>query len=176
MTGLAGGALLMNSTDTAKASVSMGSLNLGSDSVTTKDGTISGVNATVSGKWQYELPGGDVDHWRTQLRVSDGESWATVGETTGNVEYNRYNDEYTVSGSITDTELFDPSFFSAPGPGKQKVVELPFEVLFQVHTSDETVLANASITDRAKVTVAQESINASLYGELRGEGSINIQN
>jgi len=165
---------LLNNTRKATADVTMGNLNIGSDNVTTADGTISDVEATVSGKWQYKLPGGDVDQWKVLLQVSDGDTWGIVGETSGSANYAQYNDSYTVSGSIIDTGLFDVSFFSAPGPGKQKTVELPLQVTFKVLNPDGNSLAISKITDTAKVVVAQEQIDASLYGELQGDGSVSI--
>lgn len=164
----------MQNTAQAQADVSMGTLEMSNDSVTTTDGLIENVVATVAGEYSYELPGGDPQRWIVDLRVSDGDVWETIGQTTEENQYAQYSGSYTVEGDLIEQGPFDQSFFSAPGPGKQQSVELPFEVRFQVIGSDETVLARSSIKDTATVTVGQEEINASLYGEIGGTGSVNI--
>jgi len=172
--GVAAGGVLLTQSDRAKADVTFGELTMASDKATTADGTIENVSASAQGTWSYELPGGNPAKWIVELRVSDGDTWGIVGTSSGNLEYDLYEDSYSVSGSITNTNLFDTSFFAAPGPGKQKSVELPIAVNFVVQDSEETTLARAGIEDTATVTVAQEQINASLYGKVSGDGSVSI--
>lgn len=167
--------MLANTTDTAEATVTMGQLSMSGDTMTSDNGNVQNVSATVSGSWSYELPGGSPDHSTVALMVSDGESWYSVAEQTDSREYNQYSGEYEISGSVTDTEAFDPSFFAAPGPGQQTIVDLPFRVWFQVLNSNDQPLADARIEDTATVTVGQNSINATEYGQVSGEGSVNIQ-
>jgi hypothetical protein len=152
----------------------MGNLDVSGDQKTTTNGYINDLTATLSGKWQYELPGGTPSKWIIALQVSDGNAWYTIGETTGQAEYKQYNDTYEVSGSILDSEAFSSEFFAAPGPGKQTSVDLPIQVTFEVLDINDTPLASTSIEDTATVTVGQEAIDASLYGEVNGEGSIDI--
>ena len=168
-------AAVLRTAEPAQATVSMGTLNIADDSITTNDGNISDVSATVSGSWSYELPGGNVDHWEVQLRVSDGNAWYTVGQTSDTNQYKQYSGQYSVSGSITDTEAFDVSFFSSPGPGQQTTVELPLQVRFRVMDTSGTELANTTVKDTASVVVGQTEIDASLYGEVSGEGSLNVK-
>ena len=174
LTGLSTGILAIKSTQTANAQVSMGSLDMADDSTTTSDGTISDVSATVSGDWSYELPAGSVDYWEVELRVSDGDTWYTVAETSETNQYNQYSGTYELSGSITDTEAVDVSFFSAPGPGQQTTVTLPLQVRFRVIDTNGSPLATTAVTDDATVTVGQNEIDASLYGEVSGEGSVSV--
>jgi len=172
--GLGAGTAYVASTGTAQASVSMGSLDVSGDQKTTSNGYINDLTATVSGSWQYELPGGDPSRYTITLSVSDGDSWYPVGETSGDVSYKQYNSDYTVSGSIIETEAFSAEYFAAPGPGKQTTVELPLRIWFQVLTDDGTPLASTQIEDMATITVGQEAIDASLYGEVSGQGSVEI--
>lgn len=176
ITGLGAGAVLLNrSTAEAQASVDANSFNIGDDQVTTDDGVISNVGASVSGNWSYELPGGSPSQWKVTLRVSDGNTWGKVAETSNSVEYARYSGTFEVSGSLTETSMFDISYFSAPGPGKQKSVTLPFELWFRVVGSDDTVLASTALQEEATVTVAQSEIDASLYGKISGSGSVSVE-
>lgn len=168
-------ALLLGSAEPAEASVSMGSLDMNGDSKAVDDGNIRGVKATVSGSWSYELPGGEPDHWLVQLQVSDGDAWYTVGEQQNAVSYKQYSGQYQVTGSVTSTEGFDASYFAAPGPGKQTTVELPMRVRFRVVDANDTALADSVIEDMATVVVGQPEINASLYGEVSGGGSVTIE-
>lgn len=174
--GLGAGTILMNqSTTNAAASVSMGSLAMSGDKTTTDDGNIANVTATVNGTWQYELPGGSPTEWLVQLRVSDGDNWAVVGQDSGSVSYAMYEGQYSVSGSVTQTALFDASYFAAPEQGTQKAVELPVQIWFRVLDSDGTALASTKLDDTATVTVAQEAIDASLYGEVQGSGGLTVE-
>lgn len=174
--GLGAGTILMNhSTDSAAAaSVSMGTLEMSNDNATTDDGNISNVAASVSGTWEYELPAQPTE-WLVQLRVSDGQTWAVVGQDSGSLEYAMMDGEYTVSGSVTETSIFDVSYFSAPEPGKEKIVELPFQVWFRVLDGEGTAMASQKLDETATVTVAQESIDASLYGEVMGSGGVTVE-
>jgi len=174
LVGLGTGIVLSADTANAQADVSMGTLDIGDKSTLTEEGYVEEISCTVSGKWSYELPGGNPSMWIVQLNVSDGDVWHTIGESTGEAEYNRYNSDYTVSGSLIQDGPFNQSFFAAPGPGKQTTVDLPFQARFKVVQEDETVLANTSIEDTAAISIGQEAINASLYGELKGTGSIEI--
>jgi len=174
LTGISIGAVALSSTETANAEVSMGTLDMSDASTSNSDGQISNVGATVSGSWSYELPAGSVDHWLIELRVSDGDGWYTVAETSESNQYNQYSGTYEVSGSITDTEAFDVSFFAAPGPGQQTSVTLPLQVRFRVIGTNGTELANTTVSDEATVTVGQNEIDASLYGEVSGEGSVSV--
>jgi hypothetical protein len=160
--------------DADAASVSMGSLDMTGDQQTTSDGYVNDITATVSGSWQYELPGGAPSTWVVALRVSDGDSWYPVGSTSGDAEYKQYNDFYTVSGSIIETEAFTTETFAAPGPGRQITADLPLQIWFRVLDTNEQPLASTKATDTATVTVGQEAIDASLYGEVSGEGAVEI--
>jgi len=91
------------------------------------------------------------------------------------VSYSLYDGSYTVSGSLIHDGPFSQEFFSAPGPGEATVLDLPFEIWFRVLSENDTKLANASIEDTATVTVGQEAINASQYGEVGGSGDVTIQ-
>jgi len=174
LSGLGIGLLTTAEKTKAQANVEMGSLSIENESAVTKQGFVEDISCTVSGQWAYELPGGSPSKWIVELRVSDGEKWHTVGETSGSAEYNMYEDSYTVSGSLVQSGPFDQSFFAAPAPGKQKTVELPFSTRFRVLQGDETVLATETIEDTAKVTIGQEAIDATLYGQLSGEGGLTI--
>jgi hypothetical protein len=174
LTGLGIGLLSTAQKTEAQASVDMGTLSIADESAVTTQGFVEDISCTVAGQWSYELPGGTPSKWIVALRVSDGEQWHTVGDTSGNVEYAMYEDSYTVTGSLVQSGPFQQSFFSAPGPGKQTTVELPFSVRFRVLQDDETVLATETIEDTAGVTIGQEAINATLYGELSGEGGLEI--
>ena len=169
-----GYALFHRGTQQATAQVSTESFDIAGDSVTTSDGYIQNVSVTVSGGWSYELPGGDVTEWKLDLRVSDGDTWNTIGQVTGTNEYHQYNESYEVSGNLIEDGPFSQEFFAAPGPGKQTSVEMPFEIWFRVLTSDGTPLADASKEDTATIAVGQEEINANLYGEVGGSGSVTI--
>jgi hypothetical protein len=171
----AGAVLLNGSTGKAKAAVDANSFSIGDDAVTTGDGNISNVKASVSGNWSYELPGGSPSQWLVTLRVSDGNTWGKIAETSGSVEYAQYSGTFEVTGSLTDTSLFDVSEFAAPEPGKQKTMTIPFELWFRVVESDDTVLASTALQDKGSVTVAQSEINASLYGMVDGSGSVSIE-
>lgn len=175
--GLGAGTILMDqsTTNAAAASISMGSLEMSNGKTTTDDGNISNVEATVSGNWEYELPGGQPVEWLVQLRVSDGSTWGVVGQDSGSLEWAMFDGSYSITGSVTQTALFDASYFAAPKPGKKKVVELPFQVWFRVLNSEGTALASTKLDEKATVTVAQESIDASLYGEVSGTGGVTVK-
>lgn len=173
--GLSAGSIVFGqASQPASATVSMGQLSMSDDRITNDTGNIENVSATVSGSWQYELPGGTPTESTISLRVSDGDSWYTVAEKSESREYAQFNSEYSVGGSVTETSGFDVSYFAAPGPGKQTSVELPFEIWFRVN-GENTQLASSRVSDTATVTVGQTTINASLYGELQGEGSVNVR-
>jgi len=174
--GLGAGTILMDhsTTNAAAASVSMGTLEMSNDKATTDDGNISNVAASVSGTWEYELPAQPTE-WLVQLRVSDGETWAVVGQDSGSLEYAMMDGNWEITGSVTDTAIFDESYFAAPEPGKQKVVELPFQVWFRVLNAEGTAMASTKLDETATVTVAQQSIDASLYGKVSGSGGVTVE-
>lgn len=173
--GTVGAVALQETTGRASADVTMGELSMQGTDMTTDNGTVQRVTASVSGSWQYELPAGDPEAWRVSLRVSDGDSWYTVGETGQTVKYAQYNDDYSVSGSVTDTDAFDPEFFAPPGPGQQTVVDLPFQVWFRVVSTSDTLLADTTVSDVATITITQNQINASEYGQVGGSGSVTVE-
>jgi hypothetical protein len=78
--GLAAGYHLMHrSTTDAAAAVSLGTLDVSGDDVTTDDGTISALTASVSGQWEYALPSGaNPDRWEVTLVVADSDAQAAV--------------------------------------------------------------------------------------------------
>jgi hypothetical protein len=83
--------------------------------------------------------------------------------------------EYSITGSVTDTAIFDVNYFAAPEPGKEKIVELPFQVWFRVLDEEGTAMASQKLDETATVTVAQESIDASLYGQVSGSGGVTVE-
>lgn len=173
--GLFAGGMLFSSTESAAAEVSLGDLQIGDDKTTTDDGVISNVSCTVSGNWKYRIPGGNPTTWNVQLRASNGDTWASVAKTSNSLDgYHQMSGDYSLSGSLTDTDAFGLGMFEAPGPGKQKSVTLPLQVWFQVLDDNQTALASTKVADEATVTVAQSEIDASLHGQVSGSGSLSV--
>jgi len=177
-TGLAGMTtgyvLLDRSTDNASAAVSVGQLNISDAQTKTQDGTISKVKANVSGSWEYDLPSGkNPQSWVVSLNVTDSNTSALVAQDSGEAKYLLNNGDYSLSGSITKTDLFASSDFAAP-QGKKKTVTLGFVLLFEVLNGSDDQLARAQLEDTASVAVTHEGYQASDYGSVGGDGGLTI--
>lgn len=157
------------------AAVSMGDLSISDASKTTPDGTIAGVDVSVSGNWEYNLPSGKSPHrWRVRLSVTDEDSAEQVTETYDAAKYLNSNGSYEVSGSVTDTSLYSPEDFKAP-EGKVRTVTLGFVVSFDVLNENGDVLATSQLSDTAEVSVTNEAYQPDEHGSADGTGEVTIQ-
>lgn len=173
--GAAGYGLLQTTSENAQASVTMGDLSISDASKTTEDGTIAGVTVNVDGSWQYDLPAGKSPHrWTVTLSVTDGETVEQVAQQHDQAKYLRSNGEWSLSGSVTDTDLYTTSDFAAP-EGKIKTVTIGFVVVFKVASESGDVLAAAELSDTGSVEVTNEAYNATEYGSASGSGGLTIK-
>lgn len=159
---------------TTSATVTANTLSISDASATTDDGAIENVNVSISGSWDYDLPAGKNPHrWRVALLVERDGSTDKIAETSGAADYLLNNGSYSVSGSITGSELYDTSDFAAM-EGNTKTVDVTLTVVFTVLTSDGTELAKDTLSDTGTVSHTHESYNASDFGSLTGSGSLTI--
>lgn len=177
LTGLGTGYVLMDQTvQTANAAVTMGTLSVSDASETTDDGTISNVTAEVSGDWEYDLPSGESpDTWTVTLTVTDGENVGELGSTTGDAMYLSNNDSYSVAGSITDTDVYSTEDFAATEPGTRREVTLGIVLVFAVTSENGEPLARSQLEDTGTVSVTNDGLQASDYGEISGTGGLGIE-
>jgi hypothetical protein len=176
--GIAGGAvgygLLDQGTDTAEASLTMGSLAIDGDSATTKDGRIDDVTVAVDGTWQYDIPAeNDVYDWQVALSVTDGERTATVDTASAEAMYLQSDGEYTVGGSLTTTPVYAADDFAA-AEGEEATTDVSFELAFAVRNRDDDTLAGATLTETATVSVTNKVYEPSEFGEASGSGAVTI--
>lgn len=158
----------------ASATLSMGSLNIQDAERTDSDGEISGVKIKCSGEWSYEIPSGKDPHrWIVNLQITDGENTATVDQTSTTAKYLTSSGSYDLAGSITDTDLYDPSDFAAP-EGKQKEVTLGVVILFEVINPNGESLASAMIEDTPRILIKNPAYQPQEYGSIGGSGSLII--
>jgi len=168
-------ALFGSSTESASASVSLGSFAITSGEATTQDGEITDVGIKASGNWEYELLSGkDPATWQVVLQVTkDGQS-AIVDAATGEAKYLSNNGEYSLNGSLLATELYSASDFEADEDGATNTTDLSMNLWFQVHSPDETELARAELSDSATASVTNKAYNASEHGSASGSGEVVI--
>jgi hypothetical protein len=171
----AGYALVEQTTETAQAGVSMGSLSISDASKTTDDGQINDVVADVNGQWDYDIPGGNSPNdWMVSVSVTDGDTVDEIGTESGEAKYLDGSGEWSVAASLTDSSVYDVSDFEIPESGKVKKVTVGFIVVFSV-AGDEKVLARTQLEDTATVSVTNKAYDASKHGEAGGSGDLTIQ-
>lgn len=157
------------------AQVKLGELNVSDASKTTRDGQIKDVTLSVSGKWQYDIPAGnDPNTWNVTLAVTNGDKVATIAETSGRAMYLNGNGNYSLSGSLTETELYDTETFEIKEDGKVKTVTVGIVVLFTVQATSGKVLAKTQLEDTSKVSVTNSGYTATTHGQANGQGTIEI--
>jgi hypothetical protein len=177
LTGIASGyALVEHSTGSSHASLSMGQLNISGASKTVNDGTIKTVKVDVSGDWSYKLPAGKSPHrWKTTLLITNGDDEAKIDTASDSANYLSNNGDYSISGKLTDTDIYSASDFDTP-EGKVKTVTVGFLLLFEVVTTDGKVLARSTLEDTAEVEITHPEYKPKQYGEASGDGSLAIVN
>lgn len=173
--GLASVILLQNQSEPASASVSLGSFEIDNNSVTTDSGEIQDVLINVAGNWRYAINHGDPERWQVTLSVQKENEWATVESTSNAISYTTYQGDYSISGSVIDTKLYNKHTFAVEDRGETKEVDLPFQILFEVLNVNNKVLASAVIEETATVEVSRKAFDASLYGDVSGDGEIVIE-
>lgn len=175
LTGLGAGITLVeHSTGKSHASLSLDGLSISDASKTVNDGTIKDVEVDVSGDWSYKLPSGKDPHrWKTTLLVTNGEQEAKIDTDHGQAKYLSNNSDWSISGSLTDTELYSSSDFETP-QGKIKTVTIGFLLLFEVVTTEGKVLARSTLEDTAQVEITHPAYQPAQYGTISGTGSLTI--
>jgi len=170
----AGGTIVAETTDTAAAAVSMGTLSVSDAATTTDDGSVADVLLSLSGEWQYDLPAGTSPAtWTAEAVVTNGDSQATVDTTSGEAQYLRNSGSYELSGSLLQTDVYDAETFAAPD-GKTREVTMGVAVVFRVTSDSDRVLAASTIQDTATVSVTNRAYNATQYGSVGGDGAVNV--
>jgi hypothetical protein len=158
----------------ASAAISMGDLSIDDASKETRDGTIKTVKVDLDGNWQYDIPAGkDPHHWRVELSATNGENVEKVGQDTGEARYLKSSGSYSITGDLTDTEIYSAEDFSAP-EGKVKTVTIGFALRFMLDSGDNDRLAQTTIEDTAKVEVTHLGYQPTEHGEASGSGSLRI--
>jgi len=172
----AGYSLLNRSTDNASAAVSLGTLDVAGDDVTTDDGTISALMADVSGQWDYDLPAGKSPaRWEVSVLVGNGDTETVVGTDSGEAKYLQNSGSYSVSGDVLTTDAFSAADFAPPDAGMYREVSLGIGVVLLVLDGSDTRVAKAALQDTATVKVTHEGYQATDYGQVSGNGGLDAK-
>ncbi|MFP4218807.1 MAG: hypothetical protein ACLFR6_08230 [Salinarchaeum sp.] len=173
--GVAAGATLLNTADSASASVAVGTLDVEGDDATTREDRVEDVRVSVDGTWEYDLPSGeDPAEWRAGLVTRKDGKESLVDQQEGTARYLQDSGDFEVSGSLFDSELWSPGdFVGAEGETAETVV--PVGITFVVIDGDGKTLARAELDDETTNRVEHESYNASRHGSAGGEGAIVIE-
>lgn len=160
--------------DASAAALTMDELSIEDASKETRDGTIKTVKVDLDGNWQYDIPAGeDPHHWKVTLSATNGENVEKVGQDTGEARYLTSSGSYSITGDLTDTEIYDAEMFSAP-EGKVKTVTIGFALRFMLDSGNNDRLAQTTIEDTAKVEVTHLGYQPTEHGEASGSGSLRI--
>lgn len=153
----------------------MGGLSIDGGETTTQDGTISDVQVEVDGDWQYDVPGRkNPAQWQAVLWAHrDGEQ-AVVALDEGSAKYLTMDGEYSLKGSLVQTAFYDLSDFEASENGATAVTTLDLQLVFNVFTPEEDVIAQAKLSESADVSVTNKEYSASEHGDASGSGSVII--
>lgn len=171
---ISGYGIMEYSTDKASANITSNSLNVSDASTTTQDGTIENVNVSISGEWEYDLPSGKSPHrWTVKLLVERDGKTDKIATTSAEARYLLNNGSYSVSGSITDSDLFDASDFAAV-EGNTKTIDVTLTAVFTVTTEDGSRLAKDTLSDTGTVDHKHDAYNASDFGNLTGDGDLEV--
>lgn len=171
---ISGYGIMEYSTENASANITSNTLNVSDASTTTQDGTVENVNVSISGDWEYDLPSGKSPHrWTVKLLVERNGKTDKIAETSGNARYLLNNGSYEVAGSITDSELYDTSDFAAM-EGNTKSIDVTLTVVFVVTSEDGTQLAKDTLSDTGTVDHKHDAYNASDFGNLTGDGDLEV--
>lgn len=174
--GLGLGFLFLSSSKSATATLAVTSMSISDDSITTRDGTISDVQISISGSWDYSVPNDkDPAEWSLQLLVIRDNESAVIDSTTGSAMYLSSDGDYTLSGSVLSTDLYSVGDFEEGTQGATKDTTLTFRVVFEVLNSDGERLATARKEASGITAVTNEDYNASEFGSLSGSGELTLQ-
>jgi len=151
-------------------------LDIAGDSATlAPDAAVTAVRLDADIEWAYDLPdqaspstvvvelaAGRADGERT--RVASAESTELFAEAEGSESF----DVDLIAEGALDADAL------APDSGERETT-VSVEARLRVENSGGEVLARASATDTAPVTISREDAPASQYGEVGGSGSLTIE-
>ena len=158
---------LEQSTGTAEASVSMGTLNIDGDDKTTRDGTISDVVASLSGQWSYDVPGSkDPQKWQVVLWTKRNGEKEPVGVSEGQAKYLSNSGSYSLEGSLISSDLWSVGDFEEGTDGETKTTDVGLLLVFNVFDPNETVIAQSKLETTATVEVTNNGYEVTQHGKV----------
>lgn len=163
-------------TGTARADAAVTDLGVAGDSITTDDGQLTGLTASVSGHVSYDgldteavsvdielyaaPSGGAID---AAGNLIDSES-VTVALTSGLDTHAGHYDYSFVDADVLAADDLAASDFSATGDGTTKDTDVDFRIAMTVKDLDGNVLVTAATTDMATISVTNEANSANAGG------------
>lgn len=164
--GIAGTAGLALASDNARADaeIDMGTLDVADADFEPADGSVWAPWVLLSGplRWSLETT---PDEWQVYLIVSDGQGNTTpIGVTSAETDAPSGSATYALRGAITAADFYSASDFAVPESGEPVTVTVPLKVTLVLRTADGDVLAQASASDTAAVTVSERGPAAALAG------------
>jgi len=162
---------------TAQASLMANQFTVADAQKTTQDGQVSDVLAKVSGSWEYKLPySKSPSLWQVVLGVAKPDSnWVQLNVAQGQAKYAEANGDFSVQGSLFDTELFAPEDFQAQEAGETTDTTVKCRVVFSVFNDSETVLASADLKDKGTTSVTNKAYSPKDHGATQAEGELIIK-
>lgn len=166
-----GGIALAHSSDNARAEVTMDKLTVPDDSVvTTSD--IQDVLLEVTGTWDYS---GNItpDRWECTLKAGNAPDTTHPLATVSEADIGKEGSGgFTLTGSLLDSPHYDMSNFALARAGNEKSTPFVAEIKFKVF-KDRDVVAQASATDSARITVTREQVRVD--ANISAEGGVTVQ-
>lgn len=168
-----------------RADAAVTNLDVGGDSITTDDGQLTGLAASVSGHVSYDgldtaassvdvslyaaPAGGDTTAGGNQIASTS----ATVADSTG-LDPNAGHRDFGFSGvDVLAAADLSKNDFAANADGSTKDTDVDFRLAMAVEDSDGTELVSASATATATISVTNQanSGNANGNGNTNASGS-----
>jgi len=151
-------------------------LDVGGDAATLgADESVTALRLAVDVDWAYDLPdAASPETVVVELAAATGNSEPSVVASAESAQL------FTASDG---TESFDVDLISegvvdavalAPDSGSRETT-VTVDARLRVEAADGSVLARATATDSAPVTVERDSVDAGEYGSVGGSGSLTIE-
>lgn len=167
-----GGAVVaFGSTGTANASIAADSIGIPPATHSGKDGTVSAIELSVSGSWQYTVSAADEILVTLEVASDPTKSdWGVLDQHKENALAASGAGPYSLSGDILSHDQLEASSFSAD-PGKTVTKDVGVRVVLDVLKGGQPV---TTATARGTATIEVSSTAVAVSSEITASGSVEV--
>jgi len=173
--GATGGLATYSLTDSARGATA--ELTVTGDEAVVRDGSLTAVWLDLAVEWGYAVPSGEQpDTAIIEVAAgADADSLTVVDSAQRGVTFLEESGSETFEADLLKAGALDAADLVPDAAGDSVSTEVVVGAELRVVDTAEMVIAAASKTDTATVTVGKSDYNPDEYGDLAGVGNVTVQ-